>query len=50
MTQPEDTIDAGGAITDLVFNENYKKGDFGGFLAPRSEFQDLRWFNLPKFS
>ena len=42
MTQPEDTIDAGGAITDLVFNENYKKRRFWRFSSskigvPRSE-------------
>ena len=34
MTQPEDTIDAGGAITDLVFNENYKMR-FWRFSSPK---------------
>ena len=25
MSQPEDTIDVGGAITDLVFDENHQE-------------------------
>ena len=40
INQPEDTIDAGGAIIDLVFDKNHQKGDLGGFLTP--EFKDLR--------
>ena len=39
MSQPEDNIDAGGAITDLVFDEITKEGDLGGFVT--LEFQDL---------
>ena len=48
MSQTEDTIYAGGAITDLVFDKNHQKCDLGGFLTP--EFKDLRSFYLPKFS
>ena len=40
MTQPEDTIDAGGAITDLVFDENHQERRSWRFCisrVPRSE-------------
>ena len=40
MTQPEDTIDVGGAITDLVFDENHQERRFWRFCnsrVPRSE-------------
>ena len=40
MTQPEDTIDAGRAITDLVFDENHQERRSRRFCnsrVPRSE-------------
>ena len=40
MTQPEDTIDVGGAITDLVFDENHQERRSWRFCnsrVPRSE-------------
>ena len=40
MTQPKDTIDAGGAITDLVFEENHQERrswPFCNSIVPRSE-------------
>ena len=40
MTQPEDTIDAGGAINDLVFDENHQERRpwrFCNSRIPRSE-------------
>ena len=40
MTQPEDTIDAGGAITDLVFDKNHQERRSWRFCnsrVPRSE-------------
>ena len=40
MTQPEDTIDVGGAITDLVFDENHQERRYWRFCnsrVPRSE-------------
>ena len=40
MTQPEDTIDVGGAITDLVFDENNQERRswrFRNTRVPRSE-------------
>ena len=40
MTQPEDTIDVGGAITDSVFDENHQERQSWRFCnsrVPRSE-------------
>ena len=40
MSQPEDNIDAGGAITDVVFDENHQERrswQFFNSRVPRSE-------------